>query len=85
MCINNIWDAVVGESLTCWREPLNPRYRYAVAVVEKFRVYNVIVKKFHEFNFRGLRLWYTILLALLFDSFKSSLLVFCFKCLRHRL
>ena len=23
-----IWDAVVGESLTCRREPLNPRDRY---------------------------------------------------------
>ena len=34
-----IWDAVVGESLICRREPLNPRDRYAVAVVEKFRVY----------------------------------------------
>ena len=46
-----ISDAVVGESLTCRQEPLNPRDRYAVVVVEKFRVYNLILLK----NFRGLR------------------------------
>ena len=51
-----IWDAVVGESLTCRREPLNPRDIYAVVVVEKFRVYNLILlKNFREFNFHGLR------------------------------
>ena len=51
-----IWDAVVGESLICRREPLNPRDKYAVAVIEKFRVYNLILlKNFCEFNFCGLR------------------------------
>ena len=34
MFIDIFWDAVVGESLTCRREPLNPRDRYTLAVMK---------------------------------------------------
>ena len=30
----SIWDAAVGESIICRREPLNPQDRYAVAVIK---------------------------------------------------
>ena len=33
----DIWEAAVGESLTCERETNNPRDRYAVAVKKEIR------------------------------------------------
>ena len=44
-----VWDAAIGENLTCRREPTNESDRYAVAVMKTALLLDTCLGKFHVF------------------------------------
>ena len=51
--IYNIWEAAVGETLVCVKEPRNTRDRYTMVVKKYGTIISHLPKKIRGFNFRG--------------------------------